>query len=82
MYEAAVVLAGAVLGLSAYGLHVKAGEAVVAAGAVTMGVVASAASGELAVSWVFVLVDVAQVAGGAVVGAFAAVGAERWRASA
>jgi len=76
VYEAAVVLVGAVVGLSAYG-RVRAWPAVAAA-SVIVGVAASAVSGELAVSWVFVLIDSAQACAGAVVGSLLVAVVRRW----
>jgi hypothetical protein len=74
MYEAAVVLVGAGLGVAAHSLDVKPWSRVVAWASLLIGLAASFLSGELAESWAFALIDVGQAWLGAI-GAFLLVSA-------
>jgi hypothetical protein len=80
VYEAAVVFVGGMLGVSASSLRSRA-RAAIAGGTVTIGIAASAVSGELGISWAYALIDIAQVGAGAVGGVCLAA-ARRWWASA
>jgi hypothetical protein len=65
MYEAAVVLVGAVLGVVGYARDVKPWSWVVTVPSVLIGLAACFLSGELAESWLFALVDIGQALAGA-----------------
>jgi len=77
MEEVFPVLAGVVVGLAAYGVRsVWLRLFLLVLFGLGFGVVASWISGELAISWTYALIDVAQVMG---VGAMTIVGITVWR---
>ncbi len=77
MEEVFPVGSGVILGLAvAYLVRRRLGVAVLAACSVLLGMTASWISGELAVSWIYVPIDIAQVS---VTGALTWVLAARWR---
>jgi hypothetical protein len=61
MYELLALSFGAALGVTLHRLGRRIGGVVVACGAVAFGVAVSWISGELAVSWGFLVVDVGQI---------------------
>ena len=80
MEEIFPVAAGIVLGLVTYRLRLWSKTAVLAVLSVALGVVAAWASGELSVSWVYVLIDTAQVGVAAVMTGVAVKAWLRYRA--
>lgn len=61
MYEFAALLIGAGLGVAFHNLQPRVGVPIVGLGAVSTGLLVSSLSGELELSWAFVLFDVGQV---------------------
>jgi hypothetical protein len=61
VYEFVALAVGAALGIAWHRLGLAAGAPLVAAGALTTGVLVSWLSGELEVSWAFLVFDVGQV---------------------
>jgi hypothetical protein len=82
MEEVFPVAAGVLLGLLSFRLPRSLKAAVIGALSVVVGVLAAWLSGELAISWVYALVDTAQVAVAAVMTVFAVKAWHRYRARA
>jgi len=82
MEEVFPVGAGVLLGLFSYRLPLRLKSLVMAALSVVVGALAAWLSGELAISWVYVLIDTAQVAVAAVLTTFAVKAWLRYRAGA
>jgi hypothetical protein len=62
VYEVLALLAGVIIGLIAQHLHsIQLKSAVVTVGSVVVGAIVSFISGELAVSWAYLVFDMAQV---------------------